>query len=43
LKKTKREIGVPGEVLQKAADWKWSAAAWYEERRSVGVPIEWIE
>ncbi|MCC6124786.1 MAG: transposase [Pirellulales bacterium] len=30
-------------LVARAADWKWSSARWYEERRSVGVPIEWIE
>ena len=25
------------------ADWKWSSARWYYERRSVGVKLDWIE
>ena len=29
--------------VDRAVDWKWSSARWYEERRMVGVPIEWIE
>ena len=24
-------------------DWPWSSACWYEERRSVGAPIDWSE
>ncbi len=30
-------------LVERATDWKWSSARWYEWRRSVGVPIEWIE
>ena len=26
----------------RAVDWKWSSARWYENRRTVGVPIEWV-
>ena len=29
--------------VQRAVDWKWSSARWYELRRGVGVPIEWID
>jgi putative transposase len=29
--------------VNKAVDWKWSSARWYELRRSVGVPIFWME
>ena len=28
---------------KRATDWKWSSARWYEWRRSVSVPIEWID
>ncbi len=24
-------------------EWRWSSARWYLERRTVGVPIEWVE
>jgi putative transposase len=30
-------------LAQKATDWKWSSARWYEWRKSVGVPITWVE
>jgi putative transposase len=30
-------------LVQRALDWPWSSARWYEQRRSVGVPIGWIE
>ena len=26
--------------VEKAVDWRWSSARWYEDRVSVGVPIE---
>jgi putative transposase len=28
--------------VQRAVDWKWSSARWYERRQTVGVPIEWV-
>ena len=31
------------ELANKAVDWKWSSARWYDSRESVGVPIEWID
>ena len=30
-------------LVERALDWKWSSARWYELHRSVGVPIEWID
>ncbi len=29
-------------LVGSAVDWKWSSARWYELRRPVGVPIEWV-
>ncbi|TWT63385.1 hypothetical protein [Rubinisphaera italica] len=34
---------VRNEFVKKAVDWKWSSARWYEQRRTVGIPIEWVE
>lgn len=30
-------------LVEKAVDWRWSSARWYEQQRSVGVPVEWVE
>jgi len=30
-------------LARKATDWRWSSARWYASRRSVGVPIEWVD
>ncbi len=30
-------------LVTKAVDWPWSSARWYEQRKPVGVPIEWVE
>jgi len=30
-------------LVQRAIDWRWSSARWYVCRRSVGVPLHWIE
>ncbi len=30
-------------LVEKAVDWRWSSARWYEAGRTVGVPIEWVE
>ncbi len=30
-------------LVERATDWRWSSARWYEWRMSVGVPIEWVE
>ena len=35
------EIGLPA-LVARAVDWPWSSARWYEEGRSVGVPIGWV-
>jgi len=29
-------------LVEKPTDWKWGSARWYEWRRSVGVPIQWV-
>ncbi|HEY0980902.1 MULTISPECIES: REP-associated tyrosine transposase [unclassified Schlesneria] len=29
--------------VERAVEWRWSSARWYDEGRSVGVPIEWVE
>ncbi|MEM9412758.1 MAG: transposase, partial [Planctomycetota bacterium] len=28
-------------LVERAVDWKWSSARWYENKQSVGVPIDW--
>jgi len=30
-------------IVERATDWNWSSTRWYEDGRSVGVPIEWVE
>jgi putative transposase len=30
-------------LVQRAVDWKWSSAPWYELGRSCGVPVGWID
>ena len=30
-------------LVLRASDWQWSSVRWYSFRRSVGVPIEWVE
>jgi putative transposase len=30
-------------LVAKAVDWPWSSARWYLERKSVGVPIDWVD
>lgn len=30
-------------LAERASDWRWSSARWYEHRRSVGVPIHWLD
>jgi putative transposase len=32
-----------GRLSQFMHGWKWSSARWYAWRKSVGVPIEWVE
>lgn len=29
-------------LVERATDWKWSSARWYEDGRTVGVPIAWV-
>lgn len=29
-------------LVESTAEWKWSSARWYLEKRSVGVPIHWV-
>jgi putative transposase len=29
-------------LVARAVEWPWSSAGWYEEGRSVGVPIGWV-
>lgn len=28
-------------LVDRAVDWKWSSARWYEDGKEVGLPIEW--
>ncbi len=28
-------------LAEKAVDWRWSSARWYEQQKSVGVPLGW--
>jgi REP-associated tyrosine transposase len=30
-------------LVERACEWRWSSARWYEEHRTVGVPIGWID
>lgn len=30
-------------LVERAVDWRWSSARWYELRRPVGVPIGWVD
>ena len=30
-------------LVDRTVDWPWSSARWYEEGRSVGVPVGWVE
>ena len=34
---------VRAELVERATDRKWSSVRWYDSRRSVGVPISWID
>jgi REP-associated tyrosine transposase len=29
-------------LVEQAIDWRWSSARYYEQGRSVGVPLEWV-
>ena len=39
----KHQNPVRAGFVERAVDWKWSSARWYEGRRTVGVPIEWVD
>jgi putative transposase len=28
--------------VERAEEWNWSSARWYEDRQTVGVPIGWV-
>jgi len=30
-------------LVKRTIDWPWSSARWYEERRTVGLPIDWVD
>jgi putative transposase len=30
-------------LVRRPCDWPWSSARYYEERRSVGVPVHWVQ
>ncbi len=30
-------------LVEKTVDWKWSSARWYEQGKSVGVELGWVE
>ena len=30
-------------LVEKTVDWKWSSARWYEQGKSVGVELSWVE
>ena len=30
-------------LVEKIVDWKWSSARWYEQGKSVGVEVGWVE
>jgi putative transposase len=30
-------------LVDRPEDWRWSSARWSLERRTVGVPIHWVE
>ncbi|MBS0209259.1 MAG: transposase [Planctomycetes bacterium] len=30
-------------LVERTVDWPWSSARWYEQQRTVGVPISWLE
>ncbi|MEO1983388.1 MAG: transposase [Fuerstiella sp.] len=29
-------------LVNTATDWRWSSSGWYDDRSTVGVPIEWV-
>ena len=30
-------------LVKSPTEWRWSSARWYHERRTVGVPIKWVD
>ena len=30
-------------LVETPTEWRWSSARWYAERRTVGVPIQWVD
>jgi putative transposase len=30
-------------LVQKPTEWRWGSARWYLERRTVGIPIQWVD
>ncbi len=30
-------------LVERATDWRWSSARWYAWKRTVGIPIQWVE
>ena len=30
-------------LVDRAIDWSWSSARWYDSQLTVGVPIQWVE
>ena len=30
-------------LVERTVDWKWSSARWYEDGRSVGVELGWVD
>ncbi len=30
-------------LVEKPTQWRWSSARWYLERRTVGIPIQWVD
>ncbi len=30
-------------LVSRAVDWRWSSARWYDQRRTVGVKVDWVD
>ena len=30
-------------LVDRAIDWSWSSARWYDSQQTVGIPIQWVE
>ncbi|MBN2292522.1 MAG: transposase [Pirellulales bacterium] len=37
------ENPVRAKLVEHCCDWKWSSARYYEQGKSVGVPVRWID